>query len=504
MNVLELVLKQMRQRALGTWLTTLSVVLGVALATAVLVFQREGKRMFVQSDFGFEVLVGPTRGSPLQLTLNTIYNLDVSPGLLDYKVFEDLVRNRGTVRQAIPIAKGDTYAGLPIIGTVPRMFNYTNDDSDTGPQPIITDEANPNRQASWEYRIGRSFKLETGAMFHPRKFQAVIGADVPRLARINIGDRFKATHGNPGPNETPDIHDQEWTVVGRLERTNTAADKAIYIPLMSFFAIGEHEEAVETVNRLRAGADISRLGSPGGLTRPTTATAPAASPAPAPAADAGQYRMDGDYIVLNLPKEEWLLSAVLVDVRSAPLAFSLMYAVNNSNKASASNPAQTMRSFFDTFLTPSSQVLLAVAGLVSVVAAVGILVAIYNSVSARTREIAILRALGATRARVLSIICLEAGLIGVIGTVFGVLAGLLLVTFASGWVPANLGQIQAFRWESVYSVDLFGWASTAFQGRIRVPVELLYLAGVVVLSVLAGLVPALKAYRVPVATNLTA
>ena len=32
MNLLQLVLKQMRQRALGTWLTLLSVLLGVALA----------------------------------------------------------------------------------------------------------------------------------------------------------------------------------------------------------------------------------------------------------------------------------------------------------------------------------------------------------------------------------------------------------------------------------------------------------------------------------------
>lgn len=498
MNIFELVLKQMRQRALGTWLTTLSVVLGVALATAVLIMQREGKRTFVQSDFGFEVLVGPTRGSPLQLTLNTIYNLDVSPGLIDYKVFEDLVKNRGTVRQAIPIAKGDTFSGMPIIGTVPRMFNFSNDDGPDGPKPIITDPNDPNRQASWEYRVGKSFELAAGRIFHPRKFEAIVGADVPAMAKLDVGQNFKATHGNPGANETPDIHDQEWTVVGRLARTGTAADRAIYIPLMSFFAIGEHEAAVETINRLRAGGDVGRLGSPGGLARPGTTTAPAIGAA------GPQFHMEGEFISLDIPKEEWLLSAIMVDVRSAPLAFQLMYAINNSNKASASNPAVTMRSFFETFLTPSSTVLLAVAGLVSVVAAVGILVAIYNSVSARSREIAIMRALGATRTRVLSIICLEAGIIGLVGTVLGVLAGAALVWAGSGWVPANLGQIQAFRWESVQMVDLLGWLGDGAEGRVRVPLELLYLSSVVVLAVLAGLVPALKAYRVPVATNLSA
>jgi hypothetical protein len=36
------------------------------------------------------------------------------------------------------------------------------------------------------------------------------------------------------------------------------------------------------------------------------------------------------------------------------------------------------------------------------------------------------------------------------------------------------------------------------------PLELLYLGGVIVIAVVAGLVPALKAYRTPVATNLVA
>ena len=41
MNLFQLVFKQMRQRALSTWLTLLSVVIGVALAIAVLILQRE-------------------------------------------------------------------------------------------------------------------------------------------------------------------------------------------------------------------------------------------------------------------------------------------------------------------------------------------------------------------------------------------------------------------------------------------------------------------------------
>jgi putative ABC transport system permease protein len=141
-----------------------------------------------------------------------------------------------------------------------------------------------------------------------------------------------------------------------------------------------------------------------------------------------------------------------------------------------------MRDFFDTFLSSGTWVLLVIAFLVTVVAGVGILVSIYNSVTARRREIAILRALGATRQRVLSLICTEAGLIGLVGGILGFFAG-----HACGIVESfvlNYFEGQGIAW----------WTFSKW--------EFLFLAAVVVLAVLAGLVPALKAYLTPVADNL--
>ena len=117
-------------------------------------------------------------------------------------------------------------------------------------------------------------------------------------------------------------------------------------------------------------------------------------------------------------------------------------------------------------------------------AAVGILVSIYNSVAARRRETAILRALGATRAKILTIICVEAGLIGLVGGILGLIGGHLLGAAGSAWTRHLIGQ-------------RFDWITVG-------PYEWLYVAAVVVVAVLAGLVPALKAYATPVATNLAA
>lgn len=71
MSFLSLILKQLRQRALSTVLTILSVALGVALATAILIFFRESDRVFGQSEFGYDTIVGP-KSSGLELVLSNV------------------------------------------------------------------------------------------------------------------------------------------------------------------------------------------------------------------------------------------------------------------------------------------------------------------------------------------------------------------------------------------------------------------------------------------------
>jgi putative ABC transport system permease protein len=141
-----------------------------------------------------------------------------------------------------------------------------------------------------------------------------------------------------------------------------------------------------------------------------------------------------------------------------------------------------MREFFRTFLASTKLLLLTISGLVTVVAAVGILVSIYNSVAARLKEIAIIRALGATRMRVLALICLEAGVISLLGGLAGLALGHAFGAvgnlFFERYVGEGINYLSFDKWE-------FG-----------------YILLVVLIGILAGLVPALKAYKTPVATNL--
>ncbi|MDB5358350.1 MAG: hypothetical protein JWN24_4803 [Phycisphaerales bacterium] len=606
MNLFQLVFKQMRQRALGTWLTLLSVLLGVALAVAILLMRGAGAALFGQTEYGYDVLVGVGQGSPLQLTINTVYHIDKSPGNVPYWVYETMnaqYRNKPGdtnfnynrhVRTAIPMAVGDTYKGRAIVGTPPKMFvslsglhdkidalitkqrelmnavreaqapgawndQFTARQSELKGQlqavreemKKVAQETTPLLEAydplatpspddaKWkygkpvtfqadaavteldaalaalqakdakgaaehqaamlkaldavyksvgaeagplEYQPDQTYEIAEGRMFHAWKFEAVLGSEVAQSTGLKIGDKFQATHGNPGPKEEPDIHPEKWQVVGVMKPTHTAADRCLYIPLVTFYTIAEHDAGEKAIAQVRQGQ------------------AATAAPKKPDDDDVPKYKvlygdeLDPDlphkqeYVFPDTPKNDWEVSAIMIKSRGGVTGGELSYQIKNGGlpgvNIQAVNPAEVMREFFNTFFKGSTTVLLVIALLVSIVAAIGILVSIYNSVSARNREIAILRALGATRARILTLICMEAGLIGLFGGLIGVVVGHLFGAVASGYMKASLGQ--GFNW---MLVDV---------------AELLYLALVVAIALAAGLVPALKAYRTPVATNLVA
>jgi putative ABC transport system permease protein len=479
MNYFQLVIKQMRQRALSTWLTTLSVMLGVGLAIAIMVLGRESEALFGQNDFGYDAIVGK-KGSKLELVLNTVYHMDVSPGNIPYTAYTSLLKpGPGPVppdnlyhdaRIAVPTVVGDTLNGqYRIVGTLPKLFGM-----DDNGKPLPPDEV-------LDYRPDKKMEIDRGQVFAGNKFEAIVGSDIPRLTGKDIGSTFQATHGTPIPGQPPDIHMQVWKVVGVLKPTHTAIDRVVYIPLISFYTIAEHGAGLLAQHQIREGEKVDTFD-------PDSDSDQAHPPDANHIEHFSNYDLDvtdpnNQIIKLKLSPEIWAISAILVQSRGGNSEAELEYDLNNGTDVMACNPASVMREFFDQFLKPTRKLLLIICSLVTIVAAVGILVSIYNSVSARLREIAILRALGATKNTVLTLICLEAGLVAAIGAALGLIVG-HAICFGG----------------SIYMQEMFGeginWLSANW-------LEFAYLAAVVVLALIAGLVPALKAYSTPVATNLT-
>jgi putative ABC transport system permease protein len=125
-----------------------------------------------------------------------------------------------------------------------------------------------------------------------------------------------------------------------------------------------------------------------------------------------------------------------------------------------------------------------VAYLVALVATGSVLASIYNSMNERRRGIALLRALGARRRTIFSTIVLEAAAISVLGmtVAFAVYGGIMAVV--TSVVRAQTGVVlHPLAWNEVML-----WAPAAM----------------IAVSALAGVVPAIKAYRTDVASHLTA
>jgi len=270
---------------------------------------------------------------------------------------------------------------------------------------------------------GRRFRLRDGGRWFEDGYrEAVVGSFVAQRLGLKPGDTFKPYHGlNFNPKEQ---HDDEYVVTGVLEPSNTPADRVLWIPLAGLQNMSGHAAATAT----DVSAVLVKLRSP----------------------LAGQqldllYNKQGDRLTLA-----WPLGAVLAQL------FDKM-------------------GWFD-------QVLELVAYLVALVAAGSVLASIYNSLSARRRDLAILRALGARRVTVFASIVLEAASVAALGMVlaWGFYAVILMAVAAV--IRAQTGVV----------LDPWAWD----------PVLILAPLALVALGALAGVLPAFKAYGNPVAENL--
>ncbi|MCA9019533.1 MAG: FtsX-like permease family protein, partial [Planctomycetaceae bacterium] len=157
--------------------------------------------------------------------------------------------------------------------------------------------------------------------------------------------------------------------------------------------------------------------------------------------------------------------------------------LKEGNQAQAVNPIQQISWLMTNIVGNVRTMLIVLTSLIIVVSGVGIFVSIYNSMSDRKREIAIMRALGAGRATVFAIILSESVLLCLGGGILGMLLGHGLVFIAAPIIEARSGLL----------IDPFAFSST----------ELILLPILVVLASLVGFIPAMTAYRTDVASTLS-
>jgi putative ABC transport system permease protein len=183
------------------------------------------------------------------------------------------------------------------------------------------------------------------------------------------------------------------------------------------------------------------------------------------------------------------------------LAPGLENGINEGTQAQAVLPVAVIYGLFEFIVNPIEWTLLVLTAMICVVSGISILVSIYNSMSERRGEIAVMRALGAGRGTVLGIILLEATLLALFGGFLGWLAGHLGCFAFSPLIEDRTGvQVGFGLFEP--SVSVLQWLGIAGSEAFRVPVELLLIPVLLLLAILVGIWPALSAYQTDVAKSL--
>lgn len=444
MNLAAIAFKSLKQRALATCLTGFSVALGVMLMVAVLVIYAVLDETFSQRAIGYGLIVGP-KGSPLQLVLSTVYHTNPPIENLPYRFFREIAADP-RVDKAIPVALGDTTeaGAFPIVGVPPAYFLE-------------------------EYAPKRQFLIRGNTLRKP--FDALIGDRVAKVNGWNVGSEFRMVHGGA---DTGHVHDERFTVVGVLAPTGTPNDKSVFVHLDGFYQIQGHDKPFdEAIKRER-----EFFGEPP-LSDEELNTQVAKLKKKYSHEGHDHSGPDHFHDVSDLQKE---VTSILV-IGKNPIAENLLRGdINSGFKAMAVNPIMPMRQLMQDVLGGVKTLLMVLTGLIIAVSGIGIFVSIYNSMAARQREIAIMRALGARRQTVFSIILAESIMLCLGGGIVGLLLGHALVFAAAPIVELKSGII------------MNPWA---FE-----PMELWLIPVLLGLGALVGAVPGLTAYRTDVSEAL--
>lgn len=467
--------RSIQQRSLASSLTGLSMALGVALVVAVLVAHAVIAESFrSNASLGYNLIVG-AKGGKLQLVLNTVYYLSSPVENIPYSYYQEFVQPDGRfkpyVAKAIPVCLGDYYQSYRVIGTTPAMFD------------------------DFEYSQGKKYEFAAGRNFqHEHFFEAVVGSAVARAAGLTVGSTVQPSHGARA-DEGAHVHEDQFRVVGILRPTGTPNDRAVFVNMEGFYLLENHarpvEEKAESGKPKAEQAEAHEHDHEHENQKMADDKERAGHDHEHEAAhDKDHDHADHDHADHDhaghdhqpLPLAQREVTAVLVRTSNDLVMLGMLKEINKGQVAQAVMPVSEITSLFESFVSPMQWVLLGLTVLVVVVAGIGVLVSIYNSMSDRRHEIAVMRALGAGRGTVLVIVLLESILLAVLGGAAGWLLGHALVAALSGPIYETTGVSLGFLQFS--------------------PLELYIIPGLVLLAAAVGFLPALVAYRTDVAKAL--
>jgi putative ABC transport system permease protein len=276
------------------------------------------------------------------------------------------------------------------------------------------------------------YEARINGRYYEKPMEAVLGAEVAARTGVGIGGTFTGAHGigaEPGQEHA----DAPYTVVGILEKTNSVLDRLVLTSIESVWQVHEEHQGPED---------------------------------------------EADRKALEEARE---VTVLLVQYASPLAAASLPRQINSQSELQAASPAyETARLF--SIVGVGVEALRAFAAILILAAALSVFIALYTALEERRYDLAVMRTLGASRAKLFGLLMAEGVVLSLLGAALGLALGHALTSLLGAWLEK----------QQHYPVTGLEWR----------PEELWLIAVALGVGVLAALLPAWHAYRTEVSRTL--
>ncbi|MGD9580259.1 MAG: ABC transporter permease [Vampirovibrionia bacterium] len=471
MNILSTVIKNFKQHKLSTGLTIVSIALGISLVVAVCNIKDQIKDHFFNISSKYELILG-AKGSPLQLVLNSMYFMGAPTGNIKYSYFDSL-KESPLIQMMIPYSLGDHYKESLIVGTSDDFFLPHNS------------------------LVSKPLSFKEGKKFDTT-MQIVAGSKAAEKYKLKAGAKLIAAHGVMESAEEHSHKSMPYTISGILNPTNTPIDNTLFTDIRSVWEIHEHHhkehkhhkgETKEHKEHKQHGNEneskhihTKNLANENHITPEEMLNEGMIEELVKDTEQIQKDQMRTKYAPITYDNVEGKqITSVLIKLASPAYLLQIQREINEDTEYQAANPAYEIQKLIS-LIGNIDNLLLIISFMVIIVAVISILITTYNSIINRKREIAILRAIGASKQWIISSIVIEITIICLISWVAGIILGHLLLTFISPLIN---------NYADIYINNL------QFTRE-----ELTLLPVIIILGLLSSLLPAYEAYKTDVANNL--
>jgi putative ABC transport system permease protein len=291
------------------------------------------------------------------------------------------------------------------------------------------------------------YKAElAGGEWFSKDMEVTLGSKVAKTLQLEIGDRFESTHGLTAEGHAHD--EQKFLVKGIMASTNSVLDNLILCNVESIWKVHKaHNEGDEHVEH-----SVDSISNPSSLIS---------------SVEAGDSTKE--------------ITSLLIQYRSPMGAIQMPRWVNGQSSLQAASPAfETARLF--SILGVGVDIIKAFAYVLIFISGLSIFIALYNSLKERRYDMAIMRSMGASRAKLVTSILMEGGILTLLGSMIGLAMG-----HGSLILMGNL----------IEETQKAGISGFVFYQE-----EWIILVGSLLLGMFCAIIPAIQAYRTDISKVL--